>query len=140
MNERPGSPRPTVIRSLAVTADDLVSALEATQRAGRPVVLRVTPPFNGRMRARIHVAGGESEDYTDPAPLHFEPTRFLEADAPTYPEVDETRPDPYDVDEHHTLHTQAVAAWRQSIRSFFRTAITLDTPDGPHEVSVKYLG
>ncbi len=92
------------------------------------------------MRARIHIAGGESKDYADPTPLHFEPMLFLDEGAPSYPEVDETRPDPYDVEVHHDQHRQAVAAWRDAIRSFFRTSVFIQTPDGPHEVSVKYLG
>ena len=38
---------PTVIRSLAVTADDVVAALEANERRDAAAVLRVTPPFSG---------------------------------------------------------------------------------------------
>ncbi|GAA0258711.1 hypothetical protein [Halobaculum roseum] len=52
---------PAVIRQLAVTADDVLAALEARDRGRREAVLRITPPFSGRMRARLHVAGAEGE-------------------------------------------------------------------------------
>ena len=54
---------PTVVRSLAVHADDVVQALETNARADGEVeaILRVTPPFSGRMRARLHLAGREGE-------------------------------------------------------------------------------
>ncbi|MFC6874448.1 hypothetical protein [Halobellus marinus] len=45
---------PRRIRSLAVTTADVVDAFEASVRGGRELVLRVTPPFSGRMRARLH--------------------------------------------------------------------------------------
>jgi hypothetical protein len=55
---------PTVIRTLAVRTDDAVTAVESNRRTGsRPgdgrgrVILRVTPPFHGRMRARLHREG-----------------------------------------------------------------------------------
>lgn len=140
MNDQYGSSEPTVIRSLAVTTDDLVTALEATERAGRPVILRVTPPFYGRMRARIHVAGGESTDYIDPKPLHIEPSLFVEDEAPPYPEVDETQPEPYDVEVHHDQHSKAISEWRASVRTYLRDTVTVQTPAGPHEVRVRYLG
>jgi hypothetical protein len=52
---------PSVIRSLAVTAEDLVAAVESRHQRGVRVVLRVTPPFSGRMRARIHVPTGDDD-------------------------------------------------------------------------------
>lgn len=48
---------PGRIRSIAVHRDDVSTALEATLRSDREVVLRVTPPFSGRMRARLHNLG-----------------------------------------------------------------------------------
>jgi hypothetical protein len=123
-----------------VTTDDLVSALEANRRANRRVVLRVTPPFYGRMRARIHVMGGEATDYTDPSPLHLDPEEFLEVTAPAYPEVDETRPDPYEVEAHYDGHTEAVTQWRQSVRDHLCETVGLPTNGEDHEVDVKYLG
>lgn len=60
-----GPSDPERIRSIAVHRSDVATALEATLRSDRGVVLRVTPPFSGRMRARIHADGpgeGSSSD------------------------------------------------------------------------------
>jgi hypothetical protein len=54
--EGPTSPDPRRIESLSVTESDVIDALEAVARSDRDIVLRVTPPFSGRMRARIHDA------------------------------------------------------------------------------------
>lgn len=58
-----GAADPTVIRTVAVRSDDAVTALESNRRTGSSrgddggrVILRVTPPFHGRMRARLHRA------------------------------------------------------------------------------------
>ncbi|KAB1194118.1 hypothetical protein GJR96_12025 [Haloferax sp. MBLA0076] len=148
MNETYGSSDPTVVRSIAVTTEDVVSALEANRRASRHVVLRVTPPFYGRMRARIHLTGGEGTDYvaggegtddTESPPLHLDPESFFDASAPNYPEADDTRPDPYEVETHHERHTAAVSEWRTAVRSHLRDTVEFPTGDG-HEVAVKYLG
>ncbi|CQR49823.1 hypothetical protein BN996_01298 [Haloferax massiliensis] len=140
LNDARGSSDPTAVRSLAVTTDDLVTALEANRRGDDPVVLRVTPPFYGRMRARIHRTGGEASDYADPEPIHLDPRVFVADDAPAYPEVDETRPEPYEVEAHHERHTEAVRAWRSAVREHLRETVALPTDAGPHEVDAKYLG
>jgi hypothetical protein len=135
---------PTVVRSVAVTTDDVVAAVEA-RHDGRPAVLRVTPPFAARMRARIHL---DTEPYeTTPEPLHVDPTDLLDEDAPARPEPDETeerlRADPdetYTTERHHELHTAAVAAWREAVRDHVVETVTLETPSGPHEVAVRTLG
>jgi hypothetical protein len=56
---------PRTVDVLVVHADDVVAALAATAQ-GRETVLRVTPPFRGRQRARIHVV--EGVDGADGAP------------------------------------------------------------------------
>lgn len=43
------------IRSIAVDAEAVVDAFVYTRENPGTAVLRVTPPFHGRMRARIHV-------------------------------------------------------------------------------------
>lgn len=58
----PDSEDPRTVDVLVVHADDVVAALAATAQ-GRETVLRVTPPFRGRQRARIHVV--ESVDGAD---------------------------------------------------------------------------
>jgi hypothetical protein len=140
-----GSDDPTDIRSIAVTADDLVSALEATERGGRDAVLRVTPPFSGRMRARLHVEG--TAQYDDPPPIHIQPTTLLADSTPDYPTPAETetrlREDPdvqYSRERHHDRHAEAVAEWRDAVRTHVVEATTIDTPGGPHEVTISLLG
>jgi len=136
---------PRRIRALAVTAEDVIAALEAQAQRDRPVVLRATPPFSGRMRARLHVATGEYDE--SPAPLHVDPEALLDDTAPTYPRPADTedelraRPDTeYTVERHHDRHEDAVAAWREAVVEHVRDTATVETPDGPHEVTVSLLG
>ncbi len=135
---------PTVVRSLAVTADDVVAALEANERRAAAAVLRVTPPFSGRMRARLHRSGVDA-DYGVPEPLHVPPERFV-AEPPPLPTPDETedelRTDPdstYDPETHRRRHEAALEEWRASVRASLVEETTIETPAGPHEVSVSVL-
>lgn len=136
-----GDADPTVIRSIAVTVDDVVTALEATRRGGRRTVLRITPPFSGRMRARLHRPTGDAEAtdaiHVDPATLVSEP--------PPYPDPDETADrlraaGEYTTERHHDRHAAAVQAWRSAVREAVVDAVVLPTDDGPHRVEVKRLG
>lgn len=136
---------PTVIRSLAVTADDVVAALEANARRDAGAVLRVTPPFSGRMRARLHLAGAESE-YDSPAPLHISPEQFLET-VPPFPTPDETedalRSDDeteYTSERHRRRHEATVEEWREAIKEKFTDGFSLRLSGDEHEISVSILG
>lgn len=136
---------PTVIRVLAVTTDDIVTAVEANERRDAGAVLRVTPPFSGRMRARLHLDGTESE-YQDPQPLHVPPERFLET-MPPFPSPDDTedelRSDPektYTPERHRTRHEAAVEAWRDRVQAAVCEGTTIETPVGVHEVRIATLG
>ena len=138
---------PTVIRGLAVHTDDVVSALEANASRDVRAVLRVTPPFTGRMRARLHVAGAEGSYDTHPEPLHVPPERLVGDDAPAYPTPDRTedqlRSDPeaaYTPEDHREYHARRVEEWRERVRGHVRERATIPTPDGPHEVRVTTLG
>jgi hypothetical protein len=131
---------PDRIRSIAVHRDDVASALEATLRSDRDVVLRVTPPFSGRMRARLHArsangSDGESgEDGAAREPIHVDP-RDLVSDAPSYPEVDETaaaHPEA-DVETRRALHGEAVEAWRERVRESIVDSVTVDIGGGSGE-------
>ncbi|MFB6166087.1 MAG: hypothetical protein ABEJ31_13075 [Haloarculaceae archaeon] len=140
-----GSDDPAVLRSIAVTADDLVAALAARRRTNRRTVLRVTPPFSGRMRARLHEATDEPTGY--PAPIHVEPESLIADDAPAYPTPaeteDELRADPnaeYTPERHRERHEQAVAAWRERIPAHVVDAVVVETPAGRREVAVALLG
>lgn len=143
----PVSGDPTTIRSVAVTVDDVVTALEATTRGGREAVLRITPPFPPRARARLHVAGGEgSAGYEgDVDPIHVDPRRLVDDDAPGYPEVDATADrlasaGEFTEDDLYEAHTDAVATWRERVRDHVVDAAELDLEGGTHAVEVKRLG
>ena len=138
---------PTVIRVLAIHAADIVAALEANASRDARAVLRVTPPFTGRMRARLHLAGAEGGYDSDPAPLHVDPEGLVEDDAPAYPTPDltedELRSDPeatYTPEAHREYHERRVEEWREEVRMAVRERATLSTPGGPHEVRVTTLG
>lgn len=160
--DRPSPSDPRRIDLVAVTESDVVDALEAAARSDRDIVLRVTPPFSGRMRARLHDAGsvgadtlpGPSDpeqtdtrgDDPDGAPsVHVPPERFVD-DPPAYPAVDDTEdglrtsPEPYTKERHRERHQAAVGAWRAAVRERLVESATLPTPDGGVTVSVAYLG
>jgi hypothetical protein len=133
---------PSVIRSLAVSAEDLLAALEANARDGPQTVLRATPPYSGRMRARLHVVHDETDEGET---LHLSPTAFLDDAAPPYPTPDETADElrdradeTYSVDRHHDYHQQQVEQWRESLLD--NVAQTVSLPNRDHDVSVSLLG
>lgn len=118
---------PADVRVLVVRAADVVTALEANRRREAGAVLRVTPPFSGRMRARLHRAGYEA-DYGDPEPLHLEPELFV-ADPPAFPHPDDTEDalraaGDYSVERHREAHGAAVDEWRETVRASLRESVT----------------
>lgn len=139
MPSHDGSPDPTTIHSIAVTVDDVVTALEATRRSDRRTVLRITPPFSGRMRARLHRPTGEETDA-----IHLDPSELV-GDPPPYPDPDDTADrlraaGEYTTERHHDRHTAAVRGWRAAVREAVVDAVDLPTGSGPHRVEVKRLG
>ncbi|SFG80077.1 hypothetical protein SAMN04488063_2989 [Halopelagius inordinatus] len=140
-----GSSDPRTIRSLAVTTGDVLAALEANERRGRDAVLRVTPPFAGRMRARLHVSGGEGAYDGEVTPLHVEPEAFVAEDLP-YPTVDETEDElrasetAYTPERHRARHAEAVERWRAAVRGALADTVTVSFDGGTHDVDVRYLG
>jgi hypothetical protein len=143
--DRPvGSDDPTVLVSIAVTAGDVVMALEAARRGNTRAVLRVTPPFSGRMRARLHLEGREGI-YGDVRPVHVDPERLVEGDLPPYPEVDATADElretgSYSPEEHRRQHVASVDGWRSAVADAIVDRVELETPAGRHEVAVTVLG
>ncbi|MFB6220049.1 MAG: hypothetical protein ABEH90_01305 [Halolamina sp.] len=140
---------PRRIRALAVHTDDILTALEARKRERRQTVLRVLPPFSGRMRARIHVVAGTGREN---GALHVHPGAFV-ANPPAYPGVDETEDElrargEYDIETHREAHAKAVADWRETVRSRLRERLVLTFPRSGGEnasssqttLSVSYLG
>jgi len=140
---------PTVIRSIAVSVEDVVAAAELNRTTSRRAALRVTPPYSGRMRARLHVERPPAEAHDSapsPSPVHVAPDALL-GDVPSYPRPadteDELRDDPtasYTVERHHERHAAAVEEWRATVADAICEQATIDTPAGPCEVSVVTLG
>ena len=146
-NEGGAGSGPDRIRSIAVHREDVANALEATLRSDREVVLRATPPFSGRMRARLHALdAGESqgdgdEDADAPVPIHIDP-RALVADAPPYPEVDDTAADLPDADleTRRERHAANVEAWRETVRERVADAVEIEVDGETRTVDVTALG
>lgn len=135
---------PRRIDALAVHTDDVLTALETRERGRGCTVMRVTSPFSGRMRARIHVVDGSGEEG---GALHFHPGCFV-TEAPHYPAVDDTEDElrergGYDVERHREAHARAVDDWRDTVRSRLREQLSLSLPDtDSHQqtLRVRYLG
>lgn len=131
---------PTTVRSVAVTREDVVRALELRERGGPRAVLRVTPPFSGRMRARLHVAGREGE-YADPPPLHLPPDRLVRDPPPLPRAADADEPlRERGVAAGHERSERALAGWRRAVGERIVETATVETPAGPHRVGVTVLG
>ena len=133
---------PGVIRSIAVTVDDVVTALEANASADRGAVLRVTPPFSGRMRARLHVADADGGYEGETEPIHLDPAALV-ADVPSYPTADGTVEDhagDADREAQRQRHTERVAEWRETVRKRLRDRVSVDHPAGRLDVQVHALG
>lgn len=132
---------PSDIRSVAVSAEDLLAAVEADARGESTAVLRVTPPFSGRMRARLHVVQDDADDET----VHIPPAALIEDGAPAYPSPDETADDlraaadeSYSVERHRAYHEQQVDQWRTRLLDHAVSSVTV--PGTDHEVQVSLLG
>lgn len=137
---------PGAIRSLTVTGEDVVAAVETNRTTDREAVLRVTPPFSGRMRARLHIVSASGPGGA-PRPVNVDPETLIDPDVPPYPRPSDTedaiRADPdeaYTVERHREYHADAVDAWREGIRDAICECATIDTPAGPTEVDVYVLG
>ena len=136
---------PSDIRSIAVTAEDVVTAAETNRTSDRTAVLRVTPPFSGRMRARLHVR--LHDDPQEAGAIHIPPGDLLGDSVPAYPRPaateDKLRSDPeleYTVDRHREHHEQAVEEWRDAIADAIVGSVSLSTDAGTHDVTVHVLG
>jgi hypothetical protein len=136
---------PGDIRSIAVTAEDVVTATETNRTTERTAVLRVTPPFSGRMRARLHVR--QHDDVAEPAAIHVPPAALLDPDVPDYPRPaateDELREAPdreYTVERHREYHETAVAEWRDTVREAIADTATLEADGTTYDVTVHVLG
>lgn len=135
-----------VVRSVAVTAEDVAVAVEANRTPGPRTVIRITPPFSPLMRARLHVET-EGEYGDGPRPIHVGPGTLLAADAPSYPTPagteDRLRADPaaeYTVERHRRRHVETMAAWRDSLADHLVDHVDLPASGDTHRVAVRVLG
>jgi len=135
---------PTVVDTVVVTAADLVTALEASRRTGNAdTVLRMTPPFSGRMRARLHVRQGRETE--DQAPVVLPAEAFVNDRCPAPPDPDGVedafRADPtetYSVERHRERYRVALQQWRSSVPEYVRTETQL--PGTDETITISLLG
>ncbi|MFB6300752.1 MAG: hypothetical protein ABEH65_10870 [Halobacteriales archaeon] len=138
---------PSAIETIAVTFEDLISALEFNKQQPKNAVLRVTPPFHGRMRARLHIEqSGEYEQLQSPDPIHIAPSDLLDTTAiPPYPNAEQTRAavdeqtGGYAVDEHYSIHVETLEDWRRAVRDAVQESTAIRTPAGSMDVSIALL-
>ncbi|SEW11832.1 hypothetical protein [Natrinema salifodinae] len=148
---------PTAIRSIALSPEDAVDAYVYGRENPGEAVLRVTPPFHGRMRARIHVYRVDDTELT--GAVHLAPADVIAdevvadypaldleaelADADVDTDVDTDTDSEPGSDEAKRLrkrHAEAVGAWRARATEAIVDAVTIETDDGPHRVEIKPLG
>lgn len=150
----------SAIRSIAVTGEDVVNAFIYTRENPGRGVVRIVPPFHGRMRARLHVY--QLDDSPDTGAIHIEPKRLLEPDVvASYPSLErieasyrdergiesgadgETGTDHepgLDPERLRKRHADAIDSWRDDARTSIVSTITLEGTDGSHSVAVSVLG
>lgn len=132
------------VHTIAITTEDVVTAYEHNRRTDVRAVLRMTPPFHGRMRARIHVERDDDPPTGTPAPVHVPPARFVaEDDVPPLPRAPDTREESgdeeYSVDDHYDRHVDAMDAWRDDVAAAIVDRLAFETPAGDRTVDVTVL-
>jgi len=149
---------PAVIRSLAVSAEDVVDAFVYTQLNPGYAVLRVTPPFHGRMRARLHVSRDDLPG-AETGAIHIQPRQLLESNVvaayPTLESVDvggeseselasksESESEPETASGPETIrdtHQKALETWRERALEAIVNSVTFETDDGEKHADVKRM-
>ncbi|MCU4926300.1 hypothetical protein OB905_09940 [Halobacteria archaeon AArc-dxtr1] len=126
---------PTVIRSLAIAVEDVLDAAVYNRENPGTAVLRVTPPFHGRMRARLHVYREDDRELT--GAIHVPPRSFLPKRTRTaYPDFESRPPD---VGSDGEDEDGPIDNWRSQARDSLRETVTIDTGEKSHTVSVGWL-
>lgn len=141
MSDDQGSDDPTAIRSLAVSPEDAADAYAYGRENPGEAVLRITPPFHGRMRARLHVYRVDDTHAT--GAVHVPPADVIADDVvAAYPDLEDELDDATDAeaDRIRTRHAEAVDDWRDRAADAIVESVRLETDDGSHEVAVKPLG
>ncbi|MDJ1433857.1 hypothetical protein [Halostagnicola sp. A-GB9-2] len=135
---------PSSIRSLAVAAEDVLDAAIYTRENPGTAVLRATPPFHGRMRARLHVF--HDPEARVPDAIHVAPADLLEDEVleayPTFGEQLE-KTDGTDPDRVGERRERELKAWRDRAADAICESVTVEEGHGEgrkHRVDVKRLG
>lgn len=132
---------PSTIRSIALAPEDAVDAFAYTRENPGEAVLRVTPPFHGRMRARLHVFRTEDTEVT--GAIHLSPESVLkEHIVADYPNLESTleAADAAETDAVRKEHAAAVEAWQERARESIRERVPLETDAGTQTVDLKLIG
>ncbi|SEP61448.1 hypothetical protein [Natrinema salaciae] len=132
---------PSAIRSLALSPADAADAYVYSRENPGEAVLRVTPPFHGRMRARIHVYHVDDTELT--GAIHLSPDDVIADEVlDDYPDLESRLDDAAteDADRIRERHAAAVADWQARAREAIVDAATIETDDGSHRVELKSLG
>ncbi|UTF55143.1 hypothetical protein [Natronosalvus rutilus] len=133
---------PTIIRSLAVAAEDVVNAFVYTRENPGRAILRATPPFHGRMRARLHVY--RVDDSPKTGAVHLEAAALLDAETvaayPTLEDVEQRVGGEASAGTVREQRADALEAWAERARESIFESVAFETADGPHRVSVRTLG
>ena len=131
---------PSVIRSLAVSPQDAVDAYIYSRENPGAAVLRVTPPFHGRMRARLHVYRVDDTELT--GAVHVSPAAVIDDEVTAdYPVFEEAIVDDTDATvRSRERHAEAVTAWQDRARESIVDAVTIELADGTHRVEIKRVG
>ena len=143
---------PARIRSLAVSSEDVANAFVYSRENPGTAVLRVTPPFHGRMRARLHVY--HVDDTRETGAIHVPPADLLteevveayptlesvEGDLADTPTEDTEAGSSDDPERVHEAYADTLESWRERARESIVDAVALETDERTRRVTVKSLG
>ena len=128
---------PSAIRSLAISPADAVDAYVYSRANPGEAVLRVTPPFHGRMRARLHVYHVDDTELT--GAVHVSPDDAIADDVVAeYPRIETPADD--DSERLRERHAEAIEAWRARAREAIAETVSIETESGPRTVDLKQIG
>lgn len=132
-------PEIDAIRSIAVDPEAVVDAFIYTRENPGTAVLRVTPPFHGRMRARLHVF----RDGPGTEAAYCRPTSLLpEEIVAAYPSLEDVAGDPDDADpdERRSAHADAIEDWRRRAEEVIADETIIERGDDRVRVDITVLG
>jgi len=132
-------PDSAVIQTIVIKDEELLTAVEASKR-GSSTTLRVTAPFDPRMRARLHVR--QPGDCDDPRQVLVPPERLVDDDCPPLPRADDTADavmsngDDFSLEQQRDRHVAAVESWRKAVLAHVVDSVELPALDQPVTISI----